>query len=115
MIDYKEKERVYNTDFELVIKDLKDELIEVLSKSTNPEILKLKNNKILKEESFLPVLRQVHSKWRREFEQNKTIIEEVYLYLVTDDGGNYVWKPSMENTSNEQLVFGHNFTQDMTV
>lgn len=62
MVDYKEKERIYNTDFELVINDLKNELLEVLANSDNPHILKLKNHIILKEESFVPVLRQIHLK-----------------------------------------------------
>lgn len=115
MVDYKEKERIYNTDFELVINDLKNELLEVLANSDNPHILKLKNHIILKEESFVPVLRQIHLKWMREFEEDKTLIEEVYLCLITDGSGNYVWKPSMQTIKDEQILFCHNFTQDITI
>ena len=115
MINYLEKKRVYDLDTNLVVQDLKDELSDVLENTTNTNIKRLRGNAILNETSFLPILYQIHKKWRQEFEKGNTLIEEVCLCLTSDNTKTLVWKPSIREAEKENLdiLFGYNFTQTM--
>lgn len=110
MNNFEEKLRIYKLPFEDVINDLEEELKKVLQNEIELKSLLKENNYILNSEFYRPVLERIHKKWIKEFENERTLIEEIVL-VYNSKNNDYRWEPTRNNIQKyDKEIFYHNFT-----